>query len=211
MPVGRPEVSTQQPFDRRRPGGCILTLDDYPHRGQPIMLTEFGGIAYKAETADSSETWGYPVALDEEELTRKFTALVDVVTSTALFSGYCYKMQLGHTYAPANQPFVYIEPMTAPVNALCTGHGLHTVASGKQFDATFCIVVDDVGGAKRWAACFTEKAARGTRCRPAMSVNADRHEPRQVNHPLAAAIALSRLQNLGGSFHTRALHKQLGE
>ena len=33
-------------FDRRRPGGRILTLDGYPHRGQPIMLTEFGGIAY---------------------------------------------------------------------------------------------------------------------------------------------------------------------
>ena len=41
-----PEVETEQLFDRRRPGGRILTLDGYPHRGQPIMLTEFGGIAF---------------------------------------------------------------------------------------------------------------------------------------------------------------------
>ena len=30
---------TEDLFDRRRPGGRILTLDGYPHRGQPIMLT----------------------------------------------------------------------------------------------------------------------------------------------------------------------------
>ena len=33
-------------FDQRRPGGRILTLDGFPHRGQPIVLTEFGGIAF---------------------------------------------------------------------------------------------------------------------------------------------------------------------
>jgi hypothetical protein len=31
----------------RRPGGRVLTLDGYPHQGQPIMLTEFGGIAFQ--------------------------------------------------------------------------------------------------------------------------------------------------------------------
>jgi hypothetical protein len=40
------EMDPAQLFDRRRPGGRILTLDGYPHRGQPIMLTEFGGIAF---------------------------------------------------------------------------------------------------------------------------------------------------------------------
>ena len=41
-----PEIKPEQLFDRRRPGGRMLTLDGYPHRGQPIMLTEFGGIAF---------------------------------------------------------------------------------------------------------------------------------------------------------------------
>ena len=43
-----PEIKPEQLFDRRRPGGRILTLDGYPHRGQPIMLTEFGGVAFSA-------------------------------------------------------------------------------------------------------------------------------------------------------------------
>ena len=51
------ESSPEQLFDRRRPGGRILTLDGYPHRGQPIMLTEFGGVACRmaAETATGAE------------------------------------------------------------------------------------------------------------------------------------------------------------
>jgi hypothetical protein len=52
-----PEIVTEQLFDRRRPGGRILTLDGYPHRGQPIMLTEFGGIAYVPGSAQTEGTW----------------------------------------------------------------------------------------------------------------------------------------------------------
>jgi hypothetical protein len=40
-------------FDQRRPGGRILTLDGFPHRGQPIVLTEFGGIAYDKDALAS--------------------------------------------------------------------------------------------------------------------------------------------------------------
>jgi len=48
-------------FDQRRPGGRILTLDGFPHRGQPIVLTEFGGIAYDpTQDPDADKTtWGY--------------------------------------------------------------------------------------------------------------------------------------------------------
>ena len=34
-----------QLFRHGRPGGRLLTLEGHPHAGQPIMLTEFGGIA----------------------------------------------------------------------------------------------------------------------------------------------------------------------
>lgn len=115
-----PEVSTQQLFDRRRPGGRILTLDGYPHRGQPIMLTEFGGIAYDTNTAkDSPATWGYSVAEEAEEFTKKFTELVEVITNTALFSGYCYT-QFADTFQEANglltadrQPKIPLEKIAA--------------------------------------------------------------------------------------------------
>ena len=111
-----PEITPKELFDRRRPGGRILTLDGYPHRGQPIMLTEFGGIAYNKgnesdvpETADTSSpvapgpmtTWGYSTAAGEDEFADKFHALMEVVTHTALFSGYCYT-QFADTFQEAN-------------------------------------------------------------------------------------------------------------
>lgn len=99
-----PEVSTQQLFDRRRPGGRILTLDGYPHRGQPIVLTEFGGIAFdtrpSAEAQDGT-IWGYSTADAAEEFATKFAQLIEVVTHTALFSGYCYT-QFADTFQEAN-------------------------------------------------------------------------------------------------------------
>ncbi len=49
-------------------------------------------------------------------------------------------------YAPADQAFVCVEPMTAAVNALCSGRGLRTVAPGERFRATFQIAVEDVTG-----------------------------------------------------------------
>jgi beta-galactosidase/beta-glucuronidase len=97
-----PEVSTQQLFDRRRPGGRILTLDGYPHRGQPIVLTEFGGIAFDKRTQPGGPAvWGYSVAEADEEFARKFHDLMEVVTHTALFSGYCYT-QFADTFQEAN-------------------------------------------------------------------------------------------------------------
>ena len=96
-----PEIVTEQLFDRRRPGGRILTLDGYPHRGQPIMLTEFGGIAYVPGSAQTEGTWGYSRAANPLEFARMFGVLIDTVIHTALFSGFCYT-QFADTFQEAN-------------------------------------------------------------------------------------------------------------
>ena len=44
-------------------------------------------------------------------------------------------------YAPAEQPFICFEPMTAPTNALISGDNLSSVAPGEQFKAVFKITV----------------------------------------------------------------------
>ncbi|MDP9043767.1 MAG: glycoside hydrolase family 2 [Pseudomonadota bacterium] len=104
------EIKSDQLFDRRRPGGRILTLDGYPHRGQPIMLTEFGGIACKVPVspapgpaADSGppDTWGYSTALDAQSFQKKYQDLLDTVIHTALFAGFCYT-QFADTFQEAN-------------------------------------------------------------------------------------------------------------
>jgi beta-galactosidase/beta-glucuronidase len=101
-----PEMKTEQLFDRRRPGGRVLTLDGYPHRGQPIMLTEFGGIALaqsalSESTAPAAATWGYSSARDADELALMFERLLETVVHTALFSGFCYT-QFADTFQEAN-------------------------------------------------------------------------------------------------------------
>ena len=95
------DTKTEQLFDRRRPGGRVLTLDGYPHRGQPIMLTEFGGIALIADARKAGGTWGYSTARDGAELTEMFERLLEAVVHTALFSGFCYT-QFADTFQEAN-------------------------------------------------------------------------------------------------------------
>ena len=76
-------------FDQRRPGGRILTLDGFPHRGQPIVLTEFGGIAYDTR-ATGNRTWGYSRATDAGSFLTQYTELLKAVSETTMFSGFCY-------------------------------------------------------------------------------------------------------------------------
>ncbi|MDD5577777.1 MAG: glycoside hydrolase family 2 TIM barrel-domain containing protein [Methylobacter sp.] len=95
-------INVEQLFDRRRPGGRILTLDGYPHQGQPIMLTEFGGIAYvKCPEPGVRQAWGYSVARTDEEFTRMYEQIVAVVAHCSLFSGFCYT-QFADTFQEAN-------------------------------------------------------------------------------------------------------------
>ena len=93
---------TEDLFDRRRPGGRILTLDGYPHRGQPIMLTEFGGIAYeKFPTPGIQKIWGYSKVHDDKDFFDLYQELLHVVNTTAMFSGFCYT-QFADTFQEAN-------------------------------------------------------------------------------------------------------------
>jgi beta-galactosidase/beta-glucuronidase len=96
-------IDAAQLFDRRRPGGRVLTLDGYPHRGQPIMLTEFGGIAFvpRAEQAKRPKTWGYSETATAKEFAKLFSELLAAVSTSPFFSGFCYT-QFADTFQEAN-------------------------------------------------------------------------------------------------------------
>ncbi|MBA2352587.1 MAG: glycoside hydrolase family 2 protein [Burkholderiales bacterium] len=97
-----PTVKTEELFDRRRPGGRLLTLDGFPHRGQPVMLTEFGGIAYvTSDDPRRNEAWGYTRCDDIEAYETQCLALLDVARTTGMFSGFCYT-QFADTFQEAN-------------------------------------------------------------------------------------------------------------
>jgi len=87
-----------QLFKRERPGGRLLVLEGQHEAEQPLMLTEFGGIAL---SSDANRTWGYTVATTPEELARRYGELLEVVRSLGLLSGFCYT-QFTDTYQEAN-------------------------------------------------------------------------------------------------------------
>lgn len=97
-----PEIEPEKLFDRRRPGGRVLTLDGYPHQGQPIMLTEFGGITFQSHREEGVQrTWGYTEIGDAETFARMYEQLLETIIHTALFSGFCYT-QFADTFQEAN-------------------------------------------------------------------------------------------------------------
>ena len=85
-------------FKRERPGGRLLVLEGERHTDQPIILSEFGGITF---AADEKRTWGYSRASSSEALADRYAALMQVVRSLGVFSGFCYT-QFSDTYQEAN-------------------------------------------------------------------------------------------------------------
>ena len=93
-------------FKRERPAGRLLLLEA-PAQEQPIMLTEFGGIAYSPATSG----WGYSRANTEEEFAHRYLELLKVVRSLPVLAGFCYT-QFADTYQETNG-LVYAITLTA--------------------------------------------------------------------------------------------------
>lgn len=85
-------------FQRERPGGRLLLLDEEGHAGRPVMLTEFGGIAL---AKDKTKTWGYSSAEDAADFADRYRSLMQVVRALPMLSGFCYT-QFTDTYQEAN-------------------------------------------------------------------------------------------------------------
>lgn len=97
-----PERNVEELFERRRPGGRILTLDGYPHQGQPVVLSEFGGIAYdQRRTSGVKSVWGYSEVKNDREFARRYEELLQVVATMPLFTGFCYT-QFADVFQEAN-------------------------------------------------------------------------------------------------------------
>jgi len=103
-----PEVTPRELVDQRWSGGRILTLDGYPHRGQPVCLSEFGGVALldqsptdASASADVAKQWGYLVCRSPAEFEDLVCELIETARTTAIFSGFCYT-QFADTFQEAN-------------------------------------------------------------------------------------------------------------
>lgn len=100
-----PEIKPKELVDQRWSGGRILTLDGYPHRGQPICLSEFGGIAIVDEqqrrAGNAAQPWGYQHCRTQPEFQQLVCDLIDTARTTEMFSGFCYT-QFADTFQEQN-------------------------------------------------------------------------------------------------------------
>jgi len=70
-----------------RPAKRDLYVQGYSYRGEPVLVTEFGGIAYQR---DAQAGWGYTVARDDDDFLRRYRAVLEAVLASPVVQGYCY-------------------------------------------------------------------------------------------------------------------------
>lgn len=87
-----------QILKRERPGGRALIIGARPAVEAPMVLSEFGGIAF---AKDERATWGYSRSGSAEELAARYARLLTTVRSLQLLAGFCYT-QFADTYQEAN-------------------------------------------------------------------------------------------------------------
>lgn len=69
------------------PGRRRIFVGGAGYEGQPIMITEFGGIAYKKSDWDG---WGYSGAKDDEDYLQRLQAVIRPMYISPVIEGFCY-------------------------------------------------------------------------------------------------------------------------
>ena len=75
-------------YDGMHPQGWALFANGHKYKGQPVLLTEFGGIAFERE--QDGNAWGYGDGVkDCKEFINRISELINGILTTE-FQGYCY-------------------------------------------------------------------------------------------------------------------------
>jgi beta-galactosidase/beta-glucuronidase len=82
------------------PVGRRLLVGGAEDTGQPVMLTEFGGVNYQPGAA-REDAWGYTSAADGDDWIARITALYDAIRASSFLAGSCYT-QLTDTMQETN-------------------------------------------------------------------------------------------------------------
>lgn len=79
--------------------GRMLYADGNAYKNQPIMITEYGGIAFESQ---DEKSWGYYGAVkNEEEFLKRYGEITDAIKNCPDICGYCYT-QLSDVMQEAN-------------------------------------------------------------------------------------------------------------
>lgn len=75
------DILQSQPAKRK------IYANGFAHTGEPILLTEFGGIAYKI---GSDAGWGYTSVSNEKDFVQDYCRIIEAVYASRVIHGFCY-------------------------------------------------------------------------------------------------------------------------
>ena len=77
------EISAVESIAQKR----WIMVPGYPYQGEPVLLSEFGGISFRK---GKSSGWGYSEAADEADFLRRLIDVMQPVWKSRAIQGYCY-------------------------------------------------------------------------------------------------------------------------
>ena len=87
-------------MDSLRPARRALVAKGYRYEGQPVLITEYGGIALASQSKDGG--WGYARAEESvESLVERYRDVTTAILASPVIQGFCYT-QLTDVYQEVN-------------------------------------------------------------------------------------------------------------
>jgi len=80
-------LSTKESILKSQPAHRNIYADGFAHEGEPILLTEFGGIGFKV---GEDAGWGYTSVKTEDEFVEDYKRVMEAVYASKVLHGYCY-------------------------------------------------------------------------------------------------------------------------
>ncbi|TKJ46551.1 hypothetical protein CEE34_08270, partial [Candidatus Aerophobetes bacterium Ae_b3a] len=68
-----------------------LMASGFNYTGQPVVISEYGGMAFKEDSSKETKEWGYgSVPQTMEEYLARYEALTKAIIRQDIFSGFCF-------------------------------------------------------------------------------------------------------------------------
>ena len=80
-------LKTKEAILNSYPAQRPIYAEGFEHKGEPIMLTEFGGIGFQVA---AQEGWGYSSVKNEADFVSEYSRVMKAIYESDIIHGYCY-------------------------------------------------------------------------------------------------------------------------
>jgi beta-galactosidase/beta-glucuronidase len=105
-------LKTRESMIQSMPAGRNIYAQGFQDRGEPILLTEFGGISL-----NTHEGWGYTEVSNSEDLLKQYQRIIDAIQNSECIRGFCYT-QLTDVFQEQNGLLTFNRIPKVDVNAI---------------------------------------------------------------------------------------------